>query len=177
MREPEKSNLRCLNQPFEVPSLCNFNTDGWRIPASVQLRPIADNPEEVSTPNNVDQTRYETPEPWDEDRTEADAAELAIDTFSTAAQGGAQNEPKTFQEALTRPDADLWTQAALEELEAHQRNGTWSRTQLPKGASAIGCRWVLKVKRNTDGSIERYKARLVAKSTYSTTCRAPRTCN
>src|ERR1700742_2442809 len=41
--------------------------DGWRIPASAQLRPIADDPEEVLTPNNADQTRYESPEPWDED--------------------------------------------------------------------------------------------------------------
>src|ERR1700742_321134 len=137
--------------------------DGWCIPASAQLWPIADDPEEVSTPNNADQMRYKSPEPWDEDPTEADAAELAIDAFSTAAQGGAQNESKTFREALTRPDADLWMQATLEELEAHQRNGTWSRTQLPKGATAISCRWVFKVKKNADGSIERYKARLVAK--------------
>src|SRR6201999_2631837 len=115
---------------------------------------------------DADQTRYESPEPWDEDPTEELAAELAIDAFSTSVPGGAQNEPKMFREALTRPDADLWTQAALEELEAHQRNGTWSRTQLPKGATAIGCRWVFKVKRNADGSIEHYKACLVAKGFF-----------
>jgi Reverse transcriptase (RNA-dependent DNA polymerase) len=34
--------------------------------------------------------------------------------------------------------------------------------QLPPGRKAIGSRWVFKVKRNADGSIERYKARLVA---------------
>src|SRR6201999_662201 len=81
--------------------------DGWRIPASAQLRPIADDPEELSSPNNAEQTRYKSPEPWDEDPTEALAAELAIDTFSTTVQGGAQNEPKTFCEALTHPDAEL----------------------------------------------------------------------
>src|ERR1700761_2373344 len=137
--------------------------DGWQIPASAHLRPIADDPKELSSPINADQTRYESPEPWDEDPTEVLAAELTIDAFSTSVPGGAQNEPKTFREALTCPDADLWTQAALEELEAHQQNKTWPRTQLPKGASAIGCHWVFKVKRNADGSIERYKARLVAK--------------
>src|SRR6202012_3668302 len=44
--------------------------DGWHIPASVQLWPIADNPEELSTLNNADQMRYKSPEPWDEDPTE-----------------------------------------------------------------------------------------------------------
>ena len=33
---------------------------------------------------------------------------------------------------------------------------------LPPGKRAIGCRWVFKVKRNADGTVERYKGRLVA---------------
>ena len=35
--------------------------------------------------------------------------------------------------------------------------------ELPKGRKAIGNRWVLMVKRKADGTIERYKAHLVAK--------------
>jgi hypothetical protein len=34
---------------------------------------------------------------------------------------------------------------------------------LPEGKKAIGCKWVYKVKHNSDGSISRYKVRLVAK--------------
>ena len=34
---------------------------------------------------------------------------------------------------------------------------------LPSGRRSIGNKWVLKIKRKTDGSIERYKVRLVAK--------------
>ena len=34
---------------------------------------------------------------------------------------------------------------------------------LPIGAKAIGLKWVFKLKRNSDGSINKYKARLVAK--------------
>ena len=43
------------------------------------------------------------------------------------------------------------------------KNGTWSLVDLPIGKKAIGTKWVLKLKHKPDGSIERYKARLVVK--------------
>ena len=39
---------------------------------------------------------------------------------------------------------------------------TWCYTLLPNNQKEIGYKWVFKVKYNLDGSIERYKARLVA---------------
>jgi hypothetical protein len=69
----------------------------------------------------------------------------------------------SFAEALRRPDTEQWHQAALEELAAHQSNGTWRLVERPKDRKVIGSRWVFKVKRNADGSIEHYKGRLVAK--------------
>jgi len=33
----------------------------------------------------------------------------------------------------------------------------------PKGVVLVGCRWVFNLKYNADGSLERYKARLMAK--------------
>ena len=44
-------------------------------------------------------------------------------------------------------------------MDSHQ---TWTYILLPEGRKAIGCKWVFKVKYHPDGSIERYKARLVA---------------
>ena len=54
-------------------------------------------------------------------------------------------------------------QAVLEELNAHSTNGTWELVLPPKGKKIIGYKWVFKVKHNADGSVERYKSRLVAK--------------
>ena len=71
--------------------------------------------------------------------------------------------PKTFKEAMKRPDADQWLTAAQDEIQAHLDNGTWELVQLPPGRRAIGSRWVFKIKRQADGSIERYKGRVVAK--------------
>ena len=68
------------------------------------------------------------------------------------------DEPLTFAEALTRPDAEKWRQAALEQLAAHQTNGTWTLVPRPARSKVIGSKWVFKVKRNTDGSIDCYKA-------------------
>ena len=49
------------------------------------------------------------------------------------------------------------------EIKALELNNAWVLTDLPKHKSAIGYRWVYKVKHRSDSSIERYKAKLVAK--------------
>ena len=43
-------------------------------------------------------------------------------------------------------------------------NGTWEVVDRPFGCKPVGCKWVFKKKLRTDGTIEKYKARLVAKS-------------
>ena len=48
-------------------------------------------------------------------------------------------------------------------MEAHRLNGTWEIVKLPPGKCAIGSRWFMKVKTNADGSLDCYKARMVAK--------------
>jgi hypothetical protein len=50
-----------------------------------------------------------------------------------------------------------------EKMVALDVNATWELIALPKDKKAIGCKWVYKVKHNADGSVSRYKVRLVAK--------------
>ena len=47
------------------------------------------------------------------------------------------------------------------EIKALEVNKTWSIVDLTLGRKPINCKWVYKVKYMSNGSIERYKARLV----------------
>ena len=48
-------------------------------------------------------------------------------------------------------------------FQAFQRQHTWSLVPTPPYANLVGCKWVFKLKLNSDGSITRYEARLMAK--------------
>ena len=69
-------------------------------------------------------------------------------------------EPTCLDDAIG--DAK-WEKAMNEEMVTLDANETWDLVPLPEGKNVIGCKWVYKVKHNTDGIISRYKARLVAK--------------
>ncbi|KAK4400618.1 Retrovirus-related Pol polyprotein from transposon RE1 [Sesamum angolense] len=56
-----------------------------------------------------------------------------------------------------------WEKAMKEELDALERNNTWEIVDLLPGKKPIGSKWVSKVKLRPDGSVDRYKVRLVAK--------------
>lgn len=70
------------------------------------------------------------------------------------------SEPTTYAEASL---SSAWSHAMLEEYQALQQQGTWSLVSLPPNKHAIGCKWVYRLKKNSYGSIARYKARLLAK--------------
>lgn len=71
--------------------------------------------------------------------------------------------PQTAQEALNCEQSEMWKTSMQEEFESLIKNNTWTMVELPENKTAIGCRWVYSVKQNPDGSVERFKSRLVAK--------------
>uniref|UniRef100_A0A2N9FFV2 Reverse transcriptase Ty1/copia-type domain-containing protein n=1 Tax=Fagus sylvatica TaxID=28930 RepID=A0A2N9FFV2_FAGSY len=71
-----------------------------------------------------------------------------------------QTEPPTYTIASKFPQ---WREAMASEFAALQRQHTWQLVPPSSDQNVVGCRWVYKIKRNSDGSVSRYKARLVAK--------------
>lgn len=69
-------------------------------------------------------------------------------------------EPTTYKIANQDP---CWVRAMEAELDALNTNNSWDLVPLPSGKKPIGSKWVYKVKLKADGSLERYKARIVAK--------------
>ena len=68
-------------------------------------------------------------------------------------------EPTSHKQAMNDP---RWTNAMGSEVDALEVNRTWDIVDLPPCKVAINNKWVYKIKFNFDGTVERYKARLVA---------------
>ena len=72
-----------------------------------------------------------------------------------------EEDPKTYEEAMRSIDSNFWREAINSEIESIMNNNTWVLCDLPRGCKALGSRWIFKKKYKSDGSIEKYKARLV----------------
>ena len=58
-------------------------------------------------------------------------------------------------------DAPFWKEAINDEMDSIMGNGTWVLTDLTPGCKPLGCRWIFKKKMKSDGTIDKFKARLV----------------
>ena len=74
-----------------------------------------------------------------------------------------ENEHRTYREAVTSTEGPLWKEAIKSEVDSILQNHTWELVDLPPGCKPLGSKWVFKRKMKPDGSIEKYKARLVIK--------------
>ncbi|KAG8501032.1 hypothetical protein CXB51_003112 [Gossypium anomalum] len=71
-----------------------------------------------------------------------------------------ETEPTTIDEAFASKE---WALAAQQEYEALLRNDTWDLVPLLANRRAVGCKCVFKLKKHSDGTIARYKGRIVVK--------------
>lgn len=68
-------------------------------------------------------------------------------------------EPKSYEEAV---QLKIWRESMKDEIDAFERNKTFSIVDLPPGKEAIGNMCLYKYKYGADGTIKRCKSRLVA---------------
>ena len=73
------------------------------------------------------------------------------------------DEPLSYAAARRAPDKDKWLEAMQEELEGLNKQGTWHIVDIPENANLLRTKWVFKKKRDKDGNVTRYRARLVVK--------------
>ena len=72
--------------------------------------------------------------------------------------------PRTYNQAINDPEhGSGWRIAIQEELVSLAQNGTWREEVPPPAANLVSSKWVFTIKTNADGTLERYKARLVAR--------------
>ena len=71
-------------------------------------------------------------------------------------------EPRSISDAFNGKNAEQWKDATESEYNSLLKNKTWELVNLPEGRNVVGCKWLFKIKRKADGSVSRYKARLVA---------------
>lgn len=72
-------------------------------------------------------------------------------------------EPKTYKQAIECNENKKWIAAMKDEYQSLVKNDTWKLVERPKDRNIVDNRWIFKIKQNTNGLVERYKARLVAR--------------
>ncbi|KAL7636900.1 UNVERIFIED_CONTAM: hypothetical protein RMT77_012658 [Armadillidium vulgare] len=72
-------------------------------------------------------------------------------------------EPENYSEAMESKQKKNWINSRKNELQSLRENQTWELVELPPGRKAIASKWVYKIKENSDGTIDKFKARLFAK--------------
>ena len=68
-----------------------------------------------------------------------------------------ETEPSSFEEAVQQP---IWVDAMVEEYDSIVRNSVWDVVPRLENKYVVSSRWLYKVKKAVDGSVEKHKARL-----------------
>ncbi|CAI7875788.1 unnamed protein product [Closterium sp. NIES-53] len=65
------------------------------------------------------------------------------------------HEPASMEEALAGDDQEAWLASRENEFRSHTENETWTLTNLPPGRKALDCMWVLRVKTDAEGRLNK----------------------
>lgn len=85
-----------------------------------------------------------------------------IDYSSAFYTNTTSETPSTFQDIVNFPDKQEWYKAADAEMNQIMKQHTWSLVPPPSNRQPIKCKWVFTIKKDIDGKLIKYKARLCA---------------
>ena len=74
-----------------------------------------------------------------------------------------ESNPATYERVMADVNSAHWVKAMKAELESIDSNQVWDLVEAPANIKPIGGKWVYKRKRGSDGKVETFKERLVAK--------------
>lgn len=142
---------------FEHPNTSNTENEV----APQESDSTTDDDDDLAGPRRSERLQQEEPRYPTRERKQAEIHNQAAWAATTDSCG--VQTPKTLWQALNGPQKKKWLTAIKEELKSLHDNNTWSELMdLPEGRKAIGCKWVFTLKLKPDGTVDRYKARLVA---------------
>ncbi|CAH9051950.1 unnamed protein product, partial [Cuscuta epithymum] len=81
--------------------------------------------------------------------------------------GFSGEEARSFRETMSDSG---WRSAMGVEVQALEKNQTWEVVELLPGKRALGCKCVYKIMYNSNGTVERLKARLVVLGNHQRAC-------
>jgi hypothetical protein len=71
-----------------------------------------------------------------------------------------ESKPSTYEEPVKQ---QVWKDAMMEEYQSIMKSDVWEVVPRPEGRSVVTSKWIYRIKHAANGSIERYKARFVAR--------------
>ncbi|GKU86114.1 hypothetical protein SLEP1_g683 [Rubroshorea leprosula] len=92
---------------------------------------------------------------------DAEAIATAVHILNISPTKAVRN--MTLYEAGWKWKPNEWENSMKEEIDSIKKNNTWELVDKPEGKTPIGVKWVYRVKYKVDGSVQKYKARLVGK--------------
>ena len=92
----------------------------------------------------------------------APQGQVLPNTFSyyVALMRDLDQEPTKYEEAIQKKE---WIEAMTEEYQSIMKNDVYDIVPKPEGKSIVSSKWIYKIKHVVDKSIEKYKARFVAR--------------
>jgi hypothetical protein len=103
---------------------------------------------------------------WEETAVAVDDLEVVDKDWEeamSAVMAEAEAIEPTFEEAKRRTNWPKWQDAIKVELATLKAAGTWTIVKHPENTNIVDSKWVFRIKKNSAGEIDKYKARLVAR--------------